>query len=229
MRPSCCERADPTDRIRPAELRLKRVLDVAFATCALVVLSPVMLLIAVAIRLDSPGSPLFRQVRIGYGGQAFEMLKFRTMRCDAADAAHRRLVAALRASNVLDQAQLSGRRAALCKLVDDPRLTRVGRWLRKSSLDELPQLVNVVRGEMSLVGPRPCPPYQFDEADPWLLERLKMPQGMTGLWQVSGRAKLRYWEMYELDVDYVRRWSLLLDLWILMKTPLAVLRWSATA
>jgi lipopolysaccharide/colanic/teichoic acid biosynthesis glycosyltransferase len=206
-----------------SHLRLKRWMDLFIGAVALVVLSPILALVAIIVRLDSPGPAFFRQTRVGMGGRPFEMWKFRTMVRDAPDDLHRDLVVALVRSSAGHQPEPSaGPTGRIYKLADDPRITRVGRWLRKTSLDELPQLFNVLRGEMSLVGPRPPVTYEHAAYDVWQLERLKMPQGMTGLWQVSGRNRLSYRRMHELDIEYVRGWSLWLDLKILAMTLRAV-------
>jgi len=206
----------------PRLLRLKRGIDLCLATLALVVLSPLLALIAIIIRLDSPGPAFFRQVRIGMGGRRFTMWKFRSMVHEAADDLHRDLVLSLVRGCAGEEAEHPGPGQRIYKLADDPRITRVGRWLRKASLDELPQLFNVVRGDMSLVGPRPPVTYEYETYDAWQLERLDMPQGMTGLWQVSGRNRLSYRRMHDLDIEYVRNWSLWLDLKILLRTLRAV-------
>jgi len=205
------------------QLLLKRMFDVVGSVLGLVVTAPLIALIAVAIKLDSPGPVFFRQERIGTGGRRFRVWKFRTMRNGASDAAHRQLV----------QRMLNGEEAAtghagsdgrpVYKLVNDDRVTRVGRWLRRTSLDEVPQLFNVMRGQMSLVGPRPPLGYELDAYDHWQFDRLKVLPGITGLWQVSGRNLLTYRQMCELDLEYVRRWSLWLDFKILVKTIPAVL------
>jgi lipopolysaccharide/colanic/teichoic acid biosynthesis glycosyltransferase len=206
----------------PRSLRLKRGIDLCLAALALVVLSPLLALIAIIIRLDSPGPAFFRQVRIGMGGRRFTMWKFRSMVHEAVEDLHRDLVLPLVRGCASEEAEHAGRGRRIYKLADDPRITRVGRWLRKASLDELPQLFNVVRGDMSLVGPRPPITYEYEAYDAWQLERLDMPQGMTGLWQVSGRNRLSYWRMHDLDIEYVRNWSLWLDLKILLRTLRAV-------
>ena len=198
-------------------------MDLAIGVPALIVLSPILALIAIIVRLDSRGPAFFRQTRVGMGGRPFAMWKFRTMVRDAPDELHRDLVLPLVrgcAGNAPERAAGPARR--IYKLADDPRITRTGRWLRKTSLDELPQLFNVLRGEMSLVGPRPPVTYEYDAYAGWQLERLEMPQGMTGLWQVSGRSRLSYRRMHELDIEYVRRWSVWLDLKILAMTLRAV-------
>ena len=208
-------------RARRRHLRVKRWLDVVVSAAALVVLLPLFAIVALLIRLDSPGPVFFRQTRIGRGGRPFEMWKFRTMVRDAPDAPHRELVLALARGSDDDQTREAGVRR-IYKLTDDPRITAVGRWLRQTSVDELPQLLNVLRGEMSLVGPRPPLPYEYDVYHPWQRERFEMPQGITGLWQVSGRNRVGYRRMHELDIEYVRRWSLGLDLTILARTVRAV-------
>jgi lipopolysaccharide/colanic/teichoic acid biosynthesis glycosyltransferase len=198
---------------------VKRVLDVVIALLLLIVLSLVLLLCALAVRLDSPGPILFRQRRAGEQGRPFTMLKFRTMRANADSAVHRDYAAAF----------ISGKAAAqkaggeVFKLVADARVTRVGRWLRRTSLDELPQLWNVLVGEMSLVGPRPPIPYELAHYQPAHLQRLSVTPGMTGLWQVGGRSSTTFEEMVELDLQYIRRRSLLLDLRILLTTIPVVL------
>ena len=198
----------------PWALFLKRCMDLCLAILLLLVLSPVLTLVALIIRLDSAGPAFYRQTRIGTRRRPFSMWKFRTMARDAPEGPHRDFVLALmRGSEPTRPA---------AKLVDDPRITRVGRWLRRTSFDELPQLFNVVRGEMSLIGPRPPVLYEYEAYQPWQLERFEMPQGMTGLWQVSGRNRLTYRRMHELDIEYVRRWSLWLDVRILVATLRAV-------
>jgi len=194
----------------------KRVLDVVVAAGVLLLLAPVLLVAALAVRLSSPGPVLFRQSRIGRDGRPFEMLKFRTMYADCDSAAHKAYVAALIRGEA-DQ------RGGVFKLADDPRITRVGRWLRKTSIDELPQLINVLRGEMSLVGPRPPLAYEVELYDERAWQRLSVPPGVTGLWQVSGRNKLNFQQMVDLDLEYVARWSPALDLAIAVRTPFVLL------
>jgi lipopolysaccharide/colanic/teichoic acid biosynthesis glycosyltransferase len=210
-----------TPSARTSRLRLKRWMDLLISTAALIVLSPLFVLVAIIVRLDSPGPAFFRQTRIGQGRQPFAIWKFRTMFRDAPDEPHRNIVRALMRDD--EPGIDAGEAQQFYKLADDPRITRVGRWLRRISLDELPQLVNVVRGEMSLVGPRPPMTYEYEAYEAWQLERFEMPQGMTGLWQVSGRNRVRYRRMHELDIEYVRTWSLWLDLKILAMTLRAVI------
>ena len=192
------------------DFALKRAFDLLVASFLLIVLSPLLLLIALAVKLTSRGPVLYRSPRAGIGGVPFSCWKFRTM-FDDADARQ----AALEPQN-----EASG---ALFKIRDDPRLTRVGRRLRRLSLDELPQLANVLRGQMSLVGPRPLPQRDFDRLEEWHMKRYLVLPGMTGLWQVSGRADLDFDDLVRLDFLYLERWSVFLDLTILFKTLPAVL------
>jgi len=189
----------------------KRLMDVTGAAAALVVLSPVFLIIAAAIKLESRGPIFYRQRRLALGGRSFDMLKFRSMRSDA-----ERRRASLEAAN-----EASG---PLFKMKDDPRVTRIGSLLRRLSLDELPQLLNVLRGDLSLVGPRPPLPEEAAQYEPWQRHRLDVPQGLTGLWQVSGRSRLGFEEMSLLDLYYIENWSVLLDVEILLETLPTVLQ-----
>ena len=195
-----------------AGLRLlqKRILDVVIAILALGLLSPLILIVVVAIKLDSRGRVLFRQQRIGRAGKPFLLFKFRSMVKDAEE---------LRGEFYPNtQSEL------LFKRQDDQRRTRVGRILRKTSIDEIPQLLNVLRGEMSLVGPRAQVPEEVALYDSWAQNRLEAPPGMTGLWQVSGRSNLSFEEMVMLDTYYIGHWSLGLDLKIMARTIPAVIR-----
>jgi exopolysaccharide biosynthesis polyprenyl glycosylphosphotransferase len=189
---------------------LKRVIDVALTTAGLLVIWPAILAIAIAIKLDSPGPVLYRQERVGKHGRHFQLYKFRSMYLDA-DARRADLIA------------LNEATGPLFKIRHDPRVTRVGAFLRRTSLDELPQLWNVLRGDMSLVGPRPALPSEVDRYEEWQLGRLRGVPGMTGLWQVSGRSEVSFHDMVRLDLHYLRNWSLSLDLEILWKTLPAVL------
>ena len=205
------------------QLLVKRVFDFALSALGTIVISPLLAVIALAVKLDSPGPVFFRQERLGRGGRRFRVWKFRTMRDGASDATHRALVSRMIAGDDAGTAHTSGDGAKIYKLVEDGRVTRVGRWLRRRSLDELPQLFNVVLGDMSLVGPRPPLDYEVEEYDQWQYGRLQVWPGITGLWQVSGRNLLTYRQMCELDMRYVREWSLALDLKILFKTIPVVL------
>jgi lipopolysaccharide/colanic/teichoic acid biosynthesis glycosyltransferase len=197
-----------------------RALDIVVAAILLVVLLPVLLLIALAIRLDSPGRPIFRQGRIGHRRKPFTVNKFRTMRVDADHDTHRTFVLRLITA---DGEVARATERPFFKMSEDERVTRVGRLLRKSSLDELPQLWNVLRGDMSLVGPRPPIPYEVEHYPSHWFARFAVKPGMTGLWQVSGRSELTLEEMIRLDVEYVRRRSLWLNVSILVRTIPAVL------
>ena len=191
-------------------LAFKRASDLVISLAGLILLSPLLLLISVAIKLDSPGPILFKQVRVGKGGRRFVFHKFRSMRQGAEE--ERRQLA--------DLDEVMG---ATFKIRHDPRCTRVGRFLRRTSLDELPQFYNVLRGEMSLVGPRPAIPSEVEQYQEWHRRRLEIPPGITGLWQVSGRSQLTFDEMCLLDIYYLENWSPLLDLKIALKTVPAVL------
>jgi lipopolysaccharide/colanic/teichoic acid biosynthesis glycosyltransferase len=199
----------------------RRALDVVVALAFLTVLSPVLLAIAIAIRLDSRGPALFRQTRVGRDQARIVINKFRTM-CVAADPApHHEYIRQLVTG---DPTRHTDGQRELFKLVVDDRVTRVGKFLRYTSLDELPQLWNIVRGEMSLVGPRPVIPYELDHYPTRFFRRFTVKPGLTGLWQVSGRNQLSYTEMVELDLAYVESRSLRLDLAILFRTVPVVLR-----
>jgi exopolysaccharide biosynthesis polyprenyl glycosylphosphotransferase len=194
----------------------KQAIDLVGASIGLLFLSPVMLAIALLIKLDSPGPALFRQLRRGYRGQLFQVLKFRTMSIDAEQ----------KLRNLEKSNESAG--GVLFKLRNDPRVTRLGAFLRRTSLDELPQLINVLRGDMSLVGPRPLQLRDSEllqASNPTAYDRrLDVIPGVTGAWQVGGRSDLDYERMVELDLNYVENWSLGLDLGIICKTFLVVLR-----
>ena len=206
------------DALAPSGRLFKRVVDILVATMTLAVALPVLVLAAVAVVVDSPGGAFFVQTRVGRGGRPFRIVKLRTMHKDNDDSQHRAYVAAL----IRGEGESSD---GMYKMVEDDRRTRVGRRLRGLSIDELPQLWNVLRGEMSVVGPRPPLPEEAALYDEGAWARMAAKPGLTGLWQVSGRSRLSYEEMIELDVRYTREWSALLDLQILLRTPKAVL-WS---
>jgi exopolysaccharide biosynthesis polyprenyl glycosylphosphotransferase len=189
---------------------VKRTFDLVIASLLLIALSPLLALIALAVKLSSRGPVLYHSIRIGIGGEPFACLKFRTMSTGA-----EAMQGDLESHN-----EATG---ALFKIRDDPRLTRVGRHLRRYSLDELPQLVNVLRGQMSLVGPRPLPERDYERLEDWHMKRYLVLPGMTGLWQVSGRAELSFDDLVRLDFLYLERWSVFLDLTILAKTLPAVI------
>jgi exopolysaccharide biosynthesis polyprenyl glycosylphosphotransferase len=191
------------------DFALKRTFDLIGATLLLVLLSPLLLAITIAVRLSSRGPVLYRSTRVGIGQRPFPCLKFRTMHTDAEE-------------RQADLEELNEATGALFKIREDPRLTPVGGMLRRFSLDELPQLINVLRGEMSLVGPRPLPQRDYDMLEDWHRKRYLVLPGITGLWQVSGRSELDFDDLVHLDFIYLEHWSLALDLTILLKTIPAV-------
>jgi lipopolysaccharide/colanic/teichoic acid biosynthesis glycosyltransferase len=197
---------------------VRRLFDLLVAGTLLLVLAPLLALVALAISIDSGGPVLFRQRRVGRGRREFTIFKFRTMQRDADATRHRKYVQTLIGGNSTSE------RGRLYKLSVDDRVTRVGRFLRSWSLDELPQLINVLRGEMALVGPRPVIPYEVAMYPEDYLQRFAVKPGLTGLWQVSGRNERTYDEMVSFDIEYAERASLLLDLRILAKTVPVVLR-----
>jgi lipopolysaccharide/colanic/teichoic acid biosynthesis glycosyltransferase len=192
----------------------KRFLDVTAAALLLVMLLPLFVAVALAISLDSRGPVLYRAERVGLLGRRFRVVKFRSMRADADSGAHAKFIRGLMQGDGT---------CAIYKVPNDSRITRVGRILRRTSIDELPQLWNVLRGEMSLVGPRPDVPYATDSYEPWMRRRLRVKPGLTGLWQVSGRSRLSLLDMYRLDTTYAETASLAVDLRILARTIPAVL------
>jgi len=194
----------------------KRAFDVIGALVLLMVLSPVLLVLAVLVAWSSPGPVLFKQVRLGKRGEPFLFYKFRTMVDGNDPTDHRAYARALIRGEALPV-------RGSFKLADDPRVTRVGAFLRRYSLDEFPQLFNVLQGRMSLVGPRPPLPYEAELYGPLEWQRLWVAPGITGLWQVSGRSRLTFDEMIELDLAYIDHWSFWMDLLIVIRTPLAVL------
>lgn len=195
--------------VQPASRVAKRVLDVVLASLLLVLTTPLLLLCALVIRLGDGGPALFVQERVGRDGRVFRMFKLRTMFVGA------------EALQPLLPNEATG---PLFKMRHDPRVTPAGRLLRRFSIDELPQLVNVLRGEMSLVGPRPPIPSEVAHYEPWHLRRLTVLPGLTGLWQVSGRSDLPFDRGVALDLAYIDRWSLGLDLWLILRTVPVVLR-----
>ncbi len=191
--------------ISGSQLFLKRSMDVAISLLGLFLLLPLFVIVAIAIRLDSPGPVFFRQIRVGKGEKLFSLYKFRSMR-EGAEEEQEKLMALNEADGVF------------FKIRDDPRVTRVGRFLRRTSIDELPQLFNVLMGHMSLVGPRPATPAEVQRYQPWHKRRLEVAPGITGLWQVSGRSQLSFDEMVLLDLYYIENWSPLLDVQIMLRT-----------
>lgn len=208
---------------RPATLHLKRLMDIVGSLALLFLCLPVFVAIAIAIKVTSQGPVLFRQVRLGQYGKKFTFLKFRSMYFRNDHTIHEEFVKRLIAG-AKDTAQSGPNQQKQFKLVADPRVTAVGRFLRKTSLDELPQLLNVLSGEMSLVGPRPPLMYEFKRYELWHQERLMaMKPGITGLWQVEGRSRVTFDEMVRMDIRYAKSWSLWLDIKILLRTPMAVI------
>jgi lipopolysaccharide/colanic/teichoic acid biosynthesis glycosyltransferase len=210
-----------SEQTRPARW-MKRAVDVIGAGFVLALTLPLFAWIAWRVKRDSAGPVFFRQVRLGEGQKGFTLLKFRTMTTDADDAPHREYV-----RQIMDPG-VSPSGNGLYKLDRSAEVTEFGAWLRRTSLDELPQLLNVLRGEMSLVGPRPCLAYETELFEPHHFDRFLVPAGMTGLWQVTARARVTLKEALDLDAAYARSWSLGLDFWLLAHTPLAVLRGGTT-
>ena len=199
--------------------KLKHGLDVLITLPACTVLLPFFLLVGLAIKLNSPGPVLYRAVAIGKNGRRFVMHKFRSMRVDADSAIHKDYVTKL----IKGEIRQEGDEGEVLKITDDPRVTWVGRILRKTSMDELPQLLDVLRGKMSLVGPRPCLPYEYELYEDWHKKRLSIRPGITGLWQVAGRSEVAFEDMVLLDLYYLYNRSLSLDMSILYETVFAVL------
>jgi lipopolysaccharide/colanic/teichoic acid biosynthesis glycosyltransferase len=198
---------------------MKRALDVAGSAGLLLALSPLLLVAAAAIRLTSPGPVLFRQTRVGQMGRPFTILKFRSMFVDADERSHREFITRF----IQDSQKNTLPKNSIFKLTNDPRVTPVGRVIRKTSIDELPQLWNVLTGDMSLVGPRPPLPYEFEQYAPWHRRRVvEAKPGVTGLWQVTGRSRTSFDEMVRLDLRYSRTKSFWTDIRILLRTPKAV-------
>lgn len=212
----------PTAKRFPGSAAIKRGVDIVGASVGLILASPLFAYAAWRIHRESPGPVFFRQERLGEGMRPFTFLKFRTMRTDVDTSVHREYIKQTMSSS----ATAGGN--GLYKLDRDDAVTPFGRWLRRTSLDELPQLLNVLRGDMSLVGPRPCLAYEVEEFTPHHFERFLVPAGVTGLWQVTARAHATFGEALDMDVAYARGWSLSLDLWLMLRTPFAVLRRGAT-
>jgi lipopolysaccharide/colanic/teichoic acid biosynthesis glycosyltransferase len=211
------------DKGRSSLLRVKQLMDITGSALLLIIFAPLLLIIALAIKATSKGPVLFRQQRVGRYGQYFTFLKFRSMRIGNDCSVHKEFVTKLIAGEV-EQRPSNGSGKSIYKITNDARVTRVGRFLRRTSLDELPQLVNVLKGDMSLVGPRPAIPYELAAYQTWHRRRvLEVKPGITGLWQVSGRSSVKFDEMVRLDLRYATSWSPWLDFKILMRTPRAVI------
>ncbi len=207
---------------RKASLRMKRGMDVAGSICALAMFSPAFLVLTVLVKLTSKGPVFFRQDRIGQYGRPFKFLKFRSMDVATDPAIHKEYVRNFIAGKASSGSNGANQKAVY-KITNDPRVTWVGKFMRRTSLDELPQFWNVLKGEMSLVGPRPPIPYEIEAYDIWHKRRLlEAKPGITGLWQVEGRSRTTFDEMVRLDLQYSRNWSPLLDVKILLRTPRAV-------
>ena len=183
----------------------KRLMDILLSFLGLIIVSPIMLIVAILIKLESSGPVIFSQKRVGLNGKEFNMLKFRSMVQNAEELKER-----LRKQN-----EMSG---PMFKIKEDPRVTKVGRFIRKTSIDELPQLINILKGEMSLVGPRPSLPKEVAKFEPWMLERLKVKPGLTCYWQVSGRNNIDFEDWMKLDIKYVKDRNLVLDIKLIFKT-----------
>ncbi len=199
----------------------KRLLDIGCAAVLLVILAPFLALMALAIRLDSPGPAIFRQTRVGKWGREFTMYKFRSMFTNADQEVHRKFATDYINGNGVNKTEAG---QVVYKPNGDKRVTRVGKWLRRTSLDELPQLINVLRGEMSLIGPRPAVRYEVEQYSKWHLQRLAVLPGLTGLAQISGRSGLTFEKIVRLDLLYIENRSLIFDLAILLKTIPVVLK-----
>lgn len=190
---------------------MKRFLDIVLSLATLVVLSPLLVILCVAIKLSSDGPVLYKQTRLGVGGKPFQLYKFRSM-IQNADSLKNSLSSMNEASG------------PVFKIRNDPRITPIGRYLRKFSLDELPQLWNILKGDMSIVGPRPPLPNEVHNYQPWQLRRLSVPQGLTCIWQISGRSNINFDDWVKLDLRYIDSWSLILDLKIIIQTFFTVVR-----
>jgi exopolysaccharide biosynthesis polyprenyl glycosylphosphotransferase len=202
----------------------KRTMDIVGSLVALAIFSPIMIVTAIAVAATSPGPVIFRQTRLGKGGVPFTFYKFRSMRTGADDRIHREYTANL-IQGKLDTINQGDKDRPLYKMNADPRITNVGRFIRKTSVDELPQFFNVLKGDMSIVGPRPPLPYEAEKYQSWHLRRvLQIRPGITGLWQVEGRSTTSFDDMVRLDLRYIRHCSIWLDLRILLKTVRVVLR-----
>ena len=188
---------------------IKRIIDIVASFTGLIVLSPLMLVVSILIKLESKGEVIFKQKRVGLNGKEFYMYKFRSMVINAEE-----LKAELESQN-----EMSG---PMFKMKDDPRITKIGKFIRKTSIDELPQLINVIKGDMSLVGPRPSLPKEVEEFETWMRERLEVKPGLTCIWQISGRNSIDFEDWMKLDIKYVRERSFTLDMKLILKTVLVL-------
>ena len=213
--------------VNPSEIRIrrrtwwerliKRGVDIVFSLLVLIIGFPFFLAIALLIKITSKGPVFFAQKRIGENGEEFTLYKFRTMRVGADDSIHREFTRNFILGK-MDKSGLDVKKGSVYKITNDPRVTGIGSFLRRTSLDELPQFINILKGEMTIVGPRPPLPYEYEYYDDWHKLRLKVKPGLTGLWQVSGRSSVPFNEMVMLDLYYIENWSLLLDFRIMLQT-----------
>lgn len=184
---------------------IKRLIDIVGSVLGLLILSPLFLIMAILIKIDSKGPVFYTHDRVGKNGKIFKMIKFRSMVVNADDIK----------SELLEKNEMNG---PMFKIKDDPRITKIGKFMRRTSIDELPQLLNVLKGEMTIVGPRPSLPQEVEQFEPWMMERLNVSQGLTCYWQVMGRNDIDFLEWMELDLKYVRERSTLLDIKLILKT-----------
>jgi exopolysaccharide biosynthesis polyprenyl glycosylphosphotransferase len=211
------------DNARKVFCVIKRIMDIVGSVLAMLLFAPILLLIAIAIKLTSEGPVFFRQKRVGQYGEQFVFLKFRSMMVNNDASVHKAFVKQLIAGNAQSQPG-NGNGNGVYKMTRDSRITRIGGFLRRTSLDELPQFINVLKGEMSLVGPRPPIAYEVEAYDIWHRRRvLEAKPGITGLWQVNGRSRIKFDDMVRLDLRYAKTWSPWMDLKILLRTPVAVM------
>lgn len=238
FRPTFIPVSEPTDITRSLLFQqiyymAKRSLDLAVASLVLILSLPFLIVVAILIKIDSPGPVFFKQERIGalrykekgriwWHETPFVCWKFRTMFDKSSPALHQAYIRAFIQKDQDEMTRLNHGEVGVCKLIKDPRITRMGCFLRKTSLDEFPQFWNILLGEMSLVGPRPAIPYELELYKPWHHKRFQAKAGLTGLWQVSARSAVNFDQMVKLDIDYVQRQSFWLDLAIILKTPWAV-------
>lgn len=210
--------------LKKIAITLKRMMDIIGSIIALILFSPLFVVISALVKISSEGPILFKQERLGQYGKKFIFLKFRTMYINSEPEIHKEFIKKFISGKLGDEDKVDNVEQSIYKLQDDPRVTPIGRFLRKTSLDEIPQFLNVLKGEMSLVGPRPPIPYELENYNIWHRSRIyETKPGITGLWQVNGRSSTTFNEMVRLDLYYARNWSLLMDIKIILKTPFVVL------
>ena len=212
-----------TTRYYSSTGKLKRAFDLLVSLMGLFVTAPLMLVIALFIKQSGPGPVFYIQERLGRDGRPFRFYKFRSMQHNSDDAIHRQF-AAMFINGDNEGCADTNQGEEVFKMKEDPRVTSIGAWLRKTSLDELPQLFNIIKGEMSLVGPRPPISYEIENYQPWHMERLKAVPGLTGIWQVSGRSLVSFDDMVRMDIRYINQWTFWQDFAIILKTVPVVLR-----